>query len=118
MVMRTQCELCNNYDNVHAADCPIRILQRIQNGDHHVQGPVKCFNGAFDGRTQRTHDFQDVVMAAIKKREPDACCTYFPAPGYTMVHKFGSEISGECRTKAQALEEAFFKLYPEYADGR
>lgn len=113
MVLRRQCELCNNYDEQHAKDCPIRIADGLRNSFHEIHWGVRCFNGAFDGRTTRVHEFQDLVMEAIKKRRPDACCTYFPAPGYTMVHEKGREISGEHSKKAAALEEAFWAVYPE-----
>lgn len=112
-MMRRQCKLCNNYDDVHAKDCPHYVLQMIANGGLEIRGPVKCYNGCYDSATQRVIDEQNRVMALIKAKEPDAHHTYFPAEGYHRVHKWGWPISGERSTKGAAIAEAYEKLFGE-----
>lgn len=78
--------------------------------DLEVHGPVRCYNGAYDSRTQATFDRQDAVLARIQAVCPDASCTYFPAEGYHMVHVDGWPITDAEPTRGSALVAALKAL--------
>lgn len=78
--------------------------------DLEIHGPVRCYNGCYDSRTQATIDRQNAALARIQAACPDARCTYYPAEGYYMVHVNGWPISDEEPTRGAAITSALKAL--------
>ena len=72
---------------------------------------AKCYDGAWDSRTQEVFKNQDFVLAKIREKEPEAHVTYFPVEELHVVHCWGREISSYTPTKGSALLDAYKKLF-------
>lgn len=78
-----------------------------------VVGPVSCYNGCYDSKTQRALNAQEEVLKAIKTKEPEAHITYFPLEQQFQVHAWGRPLSGFFSTRAAAISDAYTKLFLE-----
>lgn len=78
--------------------------------DLEIRGPVRCYNGCYDSRTQATIDRQNAALARIQAVHPDARCTYYPVEGFYVVHVRGRPISGEEPTRGAAITSALKAL--------
>lgn len=78
-----------------------------------IVGPVSCYNGCYDSKTQRALDAQEEVLKAIKTKEPEAHITYFPLEQQFQVHAWGRPLSGFFSTRAAAISDAYTKLFQE-----
>jgi hypothetical protein len=80
--------------------------------------PVKCYDGAYDSKSQRVLDARREAMRLIREREPEAHATFHNSshygPGGTVIHVWGREISGYHSTYADALRDAMARLDIEY----
>lgn len=56
---------------------------------------------------------QQIVLAKIREREPEAHVTFFPVERQFVVHVWGRELSGYHPSRAAALVDAYHRLYPE-----
>lgn len=71
---------------------------------------VRCYNGAFDGASQRVLDARAEVMAAIREVEPKAHVTYFPVEGTWQVHVWGRALSAHSASMGVALLDALGRV--------
>jgi hypothetical protein len=71
---------------------------------------MRYYDGCPDSELQALIDAGTFLMKEIRKVEPEAYCTYFPAEGQWQVHKWGKEISGFHGNKLGALQEALTRL--------
>lgn len=72
--------------------------------------PVKCYNGAFDSKSQQVLDAQDEVLRLVQQKEPRAHVTYFPGEEEFVVHVLGRQLSAYHKTRGAALADAFRRL--------
>lgn len=73
--------------------------------------PIKCYNGAFDSKTQRVMEAQDRTLKLIRSKEPGAWVTYFPLEEQYIVHVYGRELSCYTSTRGSALADAYNRLF-------
>lgn len=67
---------------------------------------MRCYDGAWDSEATTLFARQDALLAQVKKKEPEAHCTYFPMEQRFQVHAWGRPLSGMHVSRIAALEEA------------
>ena len=72
---------------------------------------IRYYDGAFDSKTQAALDRQDQVLEKIQTVEPEALTCYFPMEEQYVVHVYGRKLSGYHSTRAQALADAYNRLF-------
>lgn len=70
----------------------------------------RCYDGQWDSKALALFAEQDRLLKLIREREPEAHCTYFPSPGFFVVHVWGRTLGPERTSKLEALSEALAKL--------
>lgn len=70
----------------------------------------RCYNGAWDSKALALFAEHDRVLALIHEKEPQAHCTYFPSPGFFVVHVWGRTLGPERPTKLEALNAALQQI--------
>lgn len=78
---------------------------------------MRCYNGAWDSEAAALFKEQDRLMAQIKKKEPEAHCTYF-TPGSFVVHVWGREIGSHRDTRIGALQSAILELRKDHEESK
>lgn len=72
---------------------------------------VRCYDGAFDSKSQAVLNERTRVMKLIRQKEPEAHATYFPVEEEYVIHVWGRDISGYHKSYGAALYDAYTKLY-------
>lgn len=78
--------------------------------DLEITWGVKCYNGAWDSRTEALFKKQDRCLQAIRKVMPNFSVTYFPAEDKYMAFNNHQEISGWFWTRGEALSTMYRHL--------
>jgi hypothetical protein len=72
--------------------------------DHlYINWGIRCFYGAFDGKTERVYRFREHVRKTAKKVWPKCSVTYFPAGGFYVVFNHLEILSPDLFGEENAL---------------
>lgn len=71
--------------------------------DLEITWGVRCYNGAFDSRTDAMHRKQARALAEVRKVVPELSITYFPVEGKYMAFNKYKEISDWFLTRGSAI---------------
>jgi hypothetical protein len=79
-----------------------------------IRHGIRCYDGAFDSKTQSVFDEQERVMKIIRTKYPEARVTYFPMEGKYLFATNVMDVSREFRpTYGDAVYDAYVELFPE-----